>query len=75
MEKNTKDNAATLDELHRKSFGEVESRAEDARDRVRAMAYAIWEDRVRSGEPGDEVSDWLAAERITAGPRQQRHRR
>jgi len=75
MEKNTKGNAATLDELHRKSLGEVESRAEDARDRIRAMAYAIWEDRVRSGEPGGETSDWLAAERITAGPRQHRRRK
>lgn len=67
-------NIGTLDELHRKSLGEVESRAGDARERIRAMAYAIWEDRVRSGEPGDEVSDWLAAERITAGPRRRRRR-
>ena len=70
MDKNTK----TLDGLHKESLGAVESRAGDAQERIRAMAYAIWEDRVRSGEPGDEVSDWLAAERITAGPRQRRRR-
>jgi hypothetical protein len=75
MDKNMKDNAGTLVGLHRKSLGKVESRAGDARERIRAMAYAIWEDRVRSGEPGDEVSDWLAAERITVGLRQQRRRK
>lgn len=31
---------------------------------IRAVAYAIWENRVKTGAPGDEVSDWLTAERL-----------
>jgi hypothetical protein len=80
MNRNAKKNdAGTLDGLYRKSLlGAVVDaaldRAGDAQGRIRALAYAIWEDRVRSGEPGDEVSDWLTAEWIAAGPRRQRRR-
>ena len=59
----------TLDGLHKESLGAVASRSGNAQERIRALAYAVWEDRVRSGEPGDELSDWLAAEKIAAGPR------
>ena len=31
---------------------------------IRARAYKIWERRVRSGDEGDAVSDWLLAERV-----------
>jgi hypothetical protein len=31
-------------------------------EQIRQRAYAIWQARVRDGEPGDAVTDWLEAE-------------
>jgi Protein of unknown function (DUF2934) len=36
-------------------------------ERVRARAYAIFLARCRTGAPGNELSDWLQAERETGG--------
>ena len=72
MERSAENDAGALDGLHRKSLLGAVAGGGDSWGRIRALAYAIWEDRVRSGEPGDEVSDWLTAERIAAGPRRRR---
>ena len=33
--------------------------------RIREVAHEIYLDRVENGKPGDALSDWLEAERLT----------
>jgi hypothetical protein len=37
-------------------------------DQIRARAYDIYQRRMRSGEPGDALTDWLQAERELRTP-------
>lgn len=43
-----------------------EQRAQTMPDRIRRRAYEIYKDRRSHGAPGDELSDWLQAERDLA---------
>jgi len=39
----------------------------DLEKRIRERAYWIWTRRMQEGTEGDELSDWLQAERIEMG--------
>ena len=41
---------------------------EATEDDVRARAFAIYQLRRATGSPGDEMSDWVQAERELCGP-------
>lgn len=38
------------------------ARLEDFIEKVKARAFEVYLERVRAGKPGDEISDWVAAE-------------
>lgn len=39
------------------------ARLEDLIDQVKAKALEIYRERQSTGKPGDEISDWVAAEK------------
>jgi hypothetical protein len=51
----------------RKSASPNPEVAGDPQDRVRERAHQIFTERCRTQAPGDEVSDWLQAERELRG--------
>jgi len=42
--------------------------AKAAADRIRIRAYEVYRTRSTAGQPGNEVTDWLQAERELNGP-------
>jgi hypothetical protein len=46
--------------------GKVASRASPQHERIQARAYEIFQKRKHNGQAGDQVNDWLQAEREIA---------
>lgn len=58
----------TLAAPPRRAFGLIEAHPLTREQRTRERAFAIYEDRVRTGAPGSPEADWLRAEEELAEP-------